>query len=247
MDSYNEIFKDVSNVLVIMPHPDDCELYCGGTVARLVADGKNVRVIKMTNGEKGCRQENITSEKLKLIRVKEDSTSMKTLGIRDENNVYLDLGDGAVEADMKTIGLIAKEIRVFKPDLIITTNPEDMIIRFDKDVNWMNHRDHMNTGKAVLYGSYPYARDISFFPEHFNDTNACSHICTKFLLTDYYNHEDNVLIDVTDSVETRVKAHACHSSQYSMEDAQDSADFFTVRTKYPEGKRFETFRYVLVD
>ncbi len=245
-DSYSEVFSDVNNILVVMPHPDDCELYSGGTVARLVKDGKNVRVIKMTYGEKGCKQEIISEEELKQIRKEEDTASMRTLGITDENNIYLDLGDGQVEADLKTIGLIAQQIRLFKPDLIITTNPEDMIIRFEKDVNWINHRDHINTGKATIYGSYPYARDVSFFKEHFADSCAQSHICTKFLLTDFYDHEDNVFIDVTDTIATRINAHACHSSQYSKEDAQDSADFFTQKPEYGE-KRYETFRFVLVD
>jgi len=247
MDSFDEIFQDVKKVLVIMPHPDDCELYSGGTVARLITKGIEVRVVKMTLGEKGCKQEKITTEELKEIRLSEDKEAMKTLGITEENNIYLDLGDGDVVSNKKTIGIIAYHIRLFQPDLIITTNPEDMIIRFDKDQNWMNHRDHLNTGKAVLFGSYPYARDISFFPEHFKDENVKSHSCVKFLLTDYYNHEDNVLIDVTDTIETRVKAHACHRSQYSQEDAQNSADFFTLNQKYPEEKRFEKFRYVLAD
>jgi LmbE family N-acetylglucosaminyl deacetylase len=247
IDSYSEVFKDVKKVLVVMPHPDDCELYCGGTVVRLVNNGIDVRVIKMTNGEKGCKQEKITSEELKKIRVKEDTMAMKTLGIKDENNIYLDLGDGQVEDNMETIGLIAKQIRIYQPDLIIITNPQDMVIRFDKDVNWFNHRDHLHTGKAVLFSSYPYARDISFFPEHFEDKSAKSHICTKFLLTDYYNDKDNVLIDVTDTVETRINAHSCHSSQYSEEDARNSADFFTKSDKYTDGKRYEKFKYVLAD
>jgi LmbE family N-acetylglucosaminyl deacetylase len=246
-DAFEEIFKDVHKVLVVMPHPDDCELYCGGTVARLVQLGKVVRVAKMTYGEKGCRQDKVSPEELKLIRKNEDTKSMRILGIDDGENIYLDLGDGQVEADIETIGVIAKQIRTFRPDLIITTNPEDMIIRFDKNINWINHRDHINTGKAVLYGSYPYSRDISFFPEHFADKKLKSHICTKFLLTDYYDHPDNVLIDVTETLDIRINAHAAHSSQYSREDSKASAEFFTQKPSYPDGKSFEKFRYVIVD
>ena len=247
MDAYENVFEGVKKVLVIMPHPDDCELYCGGTVARLIKDGKTVRVIKMTSGERGCRQENISPQELKSIRENEDREAMKALGISDENNIYLDLGDGKVQDSMEVIGVLAKHIRLFQPDLIITTNPQDMVIRFDKDVNWLNHRDHLNTGRAVLFASYPYSRDISFFPEHFKDSSAKSHICNKFLLTDFYEDKDNVLIKVTDSLNTRIKAHACHSSQYSLEDATDSADFFTKKENYENGERYEKFKYVVVD
>lgn len=56
-DSFNKIFGNKKRILVIMPHPDDTELYCGATVARLIQSGKRVRVVKMTYGDKGSRQE----------------------------------------------------------------------------------------------------------------------------------------------------------------------------------------------
>jgi LmbE family N-acetylglucosaminyl deacetylase len=120
-----------------------------------------------------------------------------------------------------------------------------MIIRFDKENSWVNHRDHINTGKIVLYASYPYARDLSFFPEHFNNPKAKSHICTEFLITDTYNHPDNVYIDMTHTLQERINAHACHKSQYSTEDAEDSADFFTAN--WSKGKNFEIFRHLVID
>lgn len=246
-DTYEKIFADVKKVLIVMPHPDDCELYCGGTVARLVADGKEVRVVKVTSGEKGCKQDKIAPAELMKIREKEDTAAMRILGVKDENNVYLRLGDGAVESDLETIGKIVKEIRKFKPDLIITTNPEDMIIRFAKDENWVNHRDHINVAKATIYASYPYARDISFFPEQLAEEGVESHTCTKFLLTDSYNHQDVVLIEMSKFVDQRVNAHASHVSQYNKKKAQESADYFTLNEEYPDGKRYEKFRFVLLD
>lgn len=83
VDSYQRIFGNKQRILVVMSHPDDCELYCGATVARLVHDGKKVRVVKMTYGDKGSKQEKVSSEKLKVIREKEDRDAMKILGIRD--------------------------------------------------------------------------------------------------------------------------------------------------------------------
>lgn len=246
-DSYTRVFSDKQRILAIFSHPDDLELYCGGTLARLIADGKTVRSIKMTSGDMGSRQEDITQEDLRIIREKEVSASMTHLGITPENNVYLRIGDGKVENNLQLIGDIAKQIRLFQPDLIITHNPENSIIRFDKDNSWFNHRDHRNTGQSVIDASYPYARDILFYPEHFQDPNAKSWSCAEFLFVEYYGHEDSVFIDVTDTVSNRVAAHAMHQSQYSTEAAQESADFFT-KSWDPEGKEnFETFRYVITD
>ena len=172
---------------------------------------------------------------------------MDVLGVKSLNSIYLYIVYGTVEDNLETIGKIAEQIRIFQPELIITHNPEDVIIRFDKDINWVNHRDHQNSGKAVIHAAYPYSRDILFFPEHFKNSKAKSHTCSEFLLVDYYNHPDLVCIDVTDYVEKRIQSHACHSSQYTLEHAKESADFFTKLSEYPENKRFERFRYVLAD
>lgn len=243
-DSYGEIFNNKKRVLVIFAHPDDAELYAGGTIARLVKDGKRVRVVKVTSGNRGSRQEDVNESDLMTIREKEDTQAMDILGIAKEDNVYLRLGDGEVDNSMEVIEKLAKQIREFQPDLIITHNPEHVIIRFDKDVNWVNHRDHRNTGLSAVDAAYPYSRDKLFFPDHFQQGLKSGDV-KQFLLVDYYDHPDLVHIDVTDSLETRIKAHAAHASQYTRQHAQESADFFTKRAG--ELRRFEVFRYVAAD
>ncbi len=246
-DSYQRIFSKKNRILAVFAHPDDAELYAGGTIARLTQDGKIVRVVKVTSGNRGSRQEKVTTAELENIRENEDRVAMQIFGITKENNVYLRVNDGEVDNSLETIGIIAKQIRLFRPDLIISHNPEDVFIRFDKNVNWVNHRDHRNTGKSTIDAAYPYSRDLLFFPKHFEDIRAVSHATTEFLLVDYYDHPDLVYIDVTDHIETRIKAHAAHSSQYTVDHARSSADFFTKLPQYPKNKRFERFRHVLAD
>lgn len=228
-----------------MGHPDDAEGYAGGTIARLVASEKEVTVVKLTSGDKGSRQEKISQKELENIRITEDRVAMKALGIKDENNVYLHFEDGNVDNSMKVIKAIAEQIRKYKPDLIITHNPENIIIRFTKEnANWVNHRDHRSTGLSTVDAAYPYSRDLLFFPDQL-EKGLTSHICSEFFFVDYYEGPDIVAIDVTDFIKTRVAAHASHSSQYSQKDAQESADFFT---KFEdEDKRYERFRYVIAD
>ena len=48
-----EEFGEVERVLVVAPHPDDAEIGCGGTVARLTQDGVEVYYLIATNGDKG--------------------------------------------------------------------------------------------------------------------------------------------------------------------------------------------------
>ena len=246
-DSYSKIFAEKKRILVVMAHPDDLEIMCGGLVARLIADGKEVRSVKVTTGDMGSRQEKITQTDLRNAREIEDTEAMMVLGVKPENNIYLNLPDGRVENTVENIGKIAQQIRLFQPDLIISHNPEVSIVRFDKENSWFNHRDHRTSGQLTFDAAYPYSRDLLFFPEHFENPQAKSWSCDEFLVVDSYGHEDSLFFEVTDFVSKRVEAQAKHKTQYDLESAQEMADFFT-KNWDPEGKKnYETFRYVKAD
>lgn len=243
-DSFEKIFESKKRIMAVMAHPDDAEIYAGGTIARLVAEGKEVCIVKLTRGNKGSRQENITEQDLATLRTEEDQKGMAALGIKPENSIFLDLRDGEVENSLQTIEKIVKQIRLFKPELIITHNPEDSIITFDEENAWGNHRDHRHTGQSALDAGYPYSRDLLFFPEHFQDPKASSVAVLEYLLVDYYHHPETVYIDITAHEQTRTNAIAAHDSQYNQQAAQDSTAFFT---HIHPTKRYERFRYVRTD
>ena len=43
------------DVVAFGAHPDDIELSCGGTVAKLVSEGARVAIVDLTRGELGTR------------------------------------------------------------------------------------------------------------------------------------------------------------------------------------------------
>lgn len=45
--------ETIDKVMVITAHPDDSEFGAGGTVARMVKDGREVSYVIATNGNKG--------------------------------------------------------------------------------------------------------------------------------------------------------------------------------------------------
>lgn len=244
-DSFEKIFGNKERILAVMAHPDDLETYCGGTIARLIRVGKRVRVIKMTTGNRGSRQERISEEELTRLRLREDREAMQVLGIKPEDNIYLDLNDGEVDNSLTTIGKIVRQIRFFKPDLIITHNPQDILIMFDSNNHWVNHRDHRNAGLSTIDAAFPYSRDLLFFPEQFKETEVDSHTVFEFLLVDYYDHPETVYIQISEEeAEIRSKTLASHSSQMTINQARASTDFFT---KNKDGKRYERFRHIVGD
>ena len=242
-DAYQKIFGEKQRILFVFSHPDDAEIYCGGTIARLVADGKKVQLVKMTTGNKGSRQEKVSEKELAKIRESEDEQALKTLGLHKNDSMNLNLGDGEIENSLPTIEKLVHVIRSFKPDLVITHNPEKVLIRDLDGGFYVNHRDHRNTATSVIDAAYPYSRDLLFFPQHI-EAGLSGHSVTEFLFVDSWGDQDSIAIEITDFTAQRTAAIACHSSQYSPENAQASTDFFA-----PEkaGKRFEQFRYVKAD
>jgi LmbE family N-acetylglucosaminyl deacetylase len=242
-DSYSKIFGKKNRIMFIFAHPDDAEIYCGGTISRLIEDGKKARLIKMTTGNKGSRDQKITEKSLAKTRESEDKKALKELGLKNSDSINLDLGDGTIENNLETIGLLVREIRTFKPDLIVTHNPEQVLIRELDGFYYVNHRDHRNTAICAIDAAYPYSRDLLFFPKHIKE-GLKGYSTTEFLFVDSWGHQDTVYIEVTKQEKKRTKAIACHKSQYSKKDAQSSTDFFAPEK---DGKRFEQFRYVVTD
>lgn len=243
-DAYDRIFKDKQTIMVVMAHPDDMEVMAGGTVARLVADGKKVISVKVTTGNRGSRGAVIPMDELAKIRAAEDAESMKVLGIPPEHSVNLGVNDGEVENSFDLIGKISLQIRKFQPDLIITFNPEDIIIRHGAGRTWVNHRDHRLTGVSAIDAAYPFSRDRSFFPEQFEQPGIEPAHCAEFLLADCWSGLDEVLIDVTNYVDVAKKATLCHKSQMDEKEVDITKAFFTTHDN-ADGAH-EKFRHVVL-
>ena len=56
--------ETIDRVMVITAHPDDSEFGAGGTIARMVQDGREVTYVIATNGNKGSSDRTMTPERL---------------------------------------------------------------------------------------------------------------------------------------------------------------------------------------
>jgi len=244
-DAYKDIFSNKERVMVIMPHPDDTELYCGGTIARLLDNNIDVVTVKLTNGGKATKQSNLTENELNKKRKTEDNNAAKALGIPPEKNIQLDVPDGEIENNLETIEKLARLFRIYRPDLLITCNPEHVVIRFAKDVNWINHRDHRSTGQVAIDAAYPYSRDFAFFPHQIENIEEEYKPTTEFLLSDYYEHPDMVYVDITKFVRKKIDAWQKHESAYSADAVEGAVEFLNKDEE--SSNYYEAFRYVIAD
>lgn len=126
-------------VMVVTAQPDDPEFLAGGTVARLVKEGREVTYVMVTNGNKGSGDRTITSQRLAPIREEEQRRAARVLGV--ERVEFLGYEDGEVEDTRDLRCDVTSQIRRWRPSLIITQNPNRTYSNFP---GW--HRDHRITG-----------------------------------------------------------------------------------------------------
>jgi LmbE family N-acetylglucosaminyl deacetylase len=189
-------------VMVVTAHPDDPEFGAGGTIATLVREGRGVTYVIVTNGNKGSGDRAMTSERLVPIREAEQRNAARVLGV--ERVEFLGYEDGEVE-DSRQLRLdVTRQIRRWRPDLIITQSPHRTHRNF---FGW--HRDHRVTGGVVLDCVYPLARDHLSFPELLPEYEP--HKVREVYLIQW--DQPDLVMDVSDTMLLKLKAIAAHASQ----------------------------------
>ncbi len=125
-------------ILMIGAHQDDNEFRCGGLAKKYVDAGHDVIFLSMCNG---CGGHHIMSpEETTKTRAKESAAVGKLLGITYD--VWSDVDDCSLVADLETRRRLIRYIRRISPDLIITHRTNDY------------HADHRAVGQLVQDASY---------------------------------------------------------------------------------------------
>ncbi|HHU43010.1 MAG: PIG-L deacetylase family protein [Bacillota bacterium] len=181
----------------IGPHPDDIEVGCGATVAKLAKMGKRICFIVATDGRYGSSDPNVDIDKLIKTRQEEALASAKILGVEDVRFLgYSDCGDYTVEELSKKIAI---ELAKFKPDLIFTP---------DNHLRSETHPDHIKTGRASEIAMLRCA-----FPLMMKDLGI-DEVAQPKGIAYYYTDKPNTYINVSKTYEDRISALKAHKSQF---------------------------------
>ena len=128
-----------NKILVIVAHPDDETIGCGGTLARHLKKGDYVFCISLTNGIGARFKKKINKEEL-FVRQQASTRAQKILGFKWLKECCHDFPDNSLDSVpiIKIIRVIEKAKKIVKPDIIYTHNLSDLNI------------DHRITAEAVL-------------------------------------------------------------------------------------------------
>lgn len=179
------------DLLAIMAHPDDAELLCGGTLARMAAQGYRVGILDLTAGESGSFGDRET-------RAKEAKNAAKILGVSDR--VSAQLPDGRLENTPAARAAVATILRDMKPRTVILHWP---------DARHPDHRAASQLGHdACFVAGMKAAADVT----------GTAHRPRKILYSLMYqeaNVKPSFVVDVSEFIIRKLEAIFAFGSQFA--------------------------------
>ena len=220
--------QEFTRGMVVVAHADDAEYGCSGTVAKLCAEGWEMVYVLCTDGSKGSSDREITQEELVRIREGEQIEAGKVLGLKDV--VFLRNEDSMLQPTLELRKDIAREIRRYRPDVVITTHPVRSL-----DGGWgIGHPDHMAAGEAALAAVFPTARDHMTYPDLLEEGLEPHKVAEVWIMG---HPEPDTWVDVTEHIDTSIKALLSHDSQVNGHSPEETANMMREwRRKRAEGK-----------
>ena len=184
----HELIEPLERVLVVVSHPDDAEFGAGPTIALLTARGRARRLRRHHRRREGHRGP-VRDAGAAVGDATASSERPRTSSACPTSSTST-IPDGYLQPTLDLRRDITRQIRRFRPDLVITQNPQR---RLDHNP-FIGHPDHLATGEATLASVYPAARDHLNFPELWTDEHLEPWKVRQVLLTGV--EEPNLWLDV---------------------------------------------------
>ncbi|PXY36805.1 GlcNAc-PI de-N-acetylase [Prauserella flavalba] len=161
--------ESFQRVLCVVAHPDDMEYGTSAAVARWTARGIQVGYLLLTRGEAGMPN---PPEETARLRVAEQQAACAVVGV--EHLTVLDHPDGVLVYGLDLRRDICREIRRFKPDVVLGGGTEiDTPYGFEQ-------ADHRAAGLATL-DAVRDAGNRWVFPEQIDDEDLEPHTVRWFI------------------------------------------------------------------
>lgn len=174
------------DVLAIGTHPDDVELCCGATVAKLVDQGYRVGILHLTRGERGTRGTEVQ-------RRDEARRAAEALGAHEMD--LLDCGDGSFRVGEAEEDALIEVLRRWRPEILLAPPERD------------RHPDHGRAHRLVTAAAF-YA-GLSRRGE--GEPHRPGAV---FFYMQHYGFEPSFVVDVTATWQRKVDAMAAYGTQF---------------------------------
>lgn len=190
------------DVIAVGAHPDDVEIACGGTLARLAKQGYRVGIVDLTDGEPTPLSPGPE------VRLAEADEAARVLGVA--RRIQLGLPNRRLFDSFEARVALAKEFRRYRPRLVLGFGEKTPLASPD-------HWQAMQITDAAVF----YSR-LTKWDEHFDHlpvhaVSAQMYYSLAFNSLAPMPAPGQVIVDVTETLETKLAAVACYRTQFPPE------------------------------
>ena len=214
-----------NKVLVVVAHPDDEVIGCGGTLLRHAENGDDIFIIYMTDGESSRKLKNINKRKLSAKKV------CQILNVK--KSYFFNFPDNSMDSIpiLKIIKKIEVIIKKIKPNIIYTHHYGDLNI------------DHKIVNQALLTATRPEPEDFidRIYSFEINSSTEWNFANVKYFTPVYF-------VDITSNIENKIKLLSIYSDEMRQKNHSRSIkaikDLSEIRGKMVGGKFVESFEVI---
>ncbi|QDT06702.1 1D-myo-inositol 2-acetamido-2-deoxy-alpha-D-glucopyranoside deacetylase [Rubripirellula lacrimiformis] len=187
------------DVIAVGAHPDDVEIACGGTLAKLVDQGYRVGIIDLTDGEPTPNSPGPQA------RLQEAESAAAALGVHQR--IQLQLTNRRLFDGFDQRVALAREFRRWRPTMVIGFG----------DKTPMASPDHWQamqiTDGAIFYSRLTKWDDyFDQLPVHSVSRHMYFRLAVESDLIPGLSH--HVVVDVSDTIERKIESIRCYASQF---------------------------------
>lgn len=197
--------------MFIYAHPDDIEFGVAGTAAKWVKAGSEVIYVLLTDGNVGSHQDGMSPEELAQIRRDEQTAAADVVGAKC---IFLGHDDGLLQPTLEIRKELVRLIRKYRPVAVVCGDPT---LYFPSDT-YINHPDHRAAAQLALDAVFPASEMSMLYPD-LADEGLDGHK-VNFVYVNW-GQENNVYIDIGDTIDLKIEALRQHKSQLGEWDPED--------------------------
>ena len=190
------------DVIAVGAHPDDVEIGCGGTLARLAQQGYRVGIVDLTDGEPTPRCPDPS------VRKQEAQAAADVLGA--SVRVILDLPNRRLFDTFEARLALATQFRKYRPRVVIGFGDKTPTASPD-------HWQAMQITDAAVFYSRLTKWDDQFdnLPPH--SISAQLYFVVPFAPLTTVVGMSHFVMDITDSLEQKIESVRCYATQFPPE------------------------------
>jgi bacillithiol biosynthesis deacetylase BshB1 len=188
------------DVIAVGAHPDDVEIACGATLAKLVQQGYRVGIIDLTDGEPTPNSPGPE------VRLAEAQQAAKVLGVVER--IQLGLPNRRLFDCFEHRVALATEFRRLRPKLVIGFGDKTPMASPD-------HWQAMQITDAAIF----YSR-LSKWDEHFSGLPVHaidSHLYYRLAVEPdtIPGHAHHLVVDVSETIDQKIESILCYQTQFA--------------------------------